>query len=191
MNSRLQPQTHPTAGPPATPPFHFGNLFRSFHSFCTMSNKISTLAPSSGRSPSKKTNAFLPVFHSLSFFHSFSGRSNKISPLFSMTSPLFVTLARISPLFAHSSQKHPRGYPLLSRSSKICGTINPLPGSLFARHGLPRVSRGLSNVIISLLRSVPRPAEKPYLQSPHHMAYTRDIWAPRGGKSCNPILLNF
>ena len=81
MNSRHQLQTHPTAHPPATRAFRFGNLLASFHSFST--------------------------------------RSNKISPLFSMTSPLFFTLAKISPSFSHSSQKYPGVTPSLSQLLKF------------------------------------------------------------------------
>jgi hypothetical protein len=55
-----------------------------------------------------------PALRSSSSFCSCCKRSNKISPLFSTTSTLFVTLSKISLLFAHSSKKHP-GY------TSLCG----------------------------------------------------------------------
>ena len=107
MNSRHQPQTHPSLRPSVSQAFPFGNLLESFHSFCARTNKISPLAPSSPRSSRKKTNSFFSAPPFLSFLHSFRTRSYNISPLFSTTSPLFATLEKISPLFAYSSQKHP------------------------------------------------------------------------------------
>ena len=142
MSSRHQPQTLPTARPPATPTSRFGNVLGSFHSLRT--------------------------------------RSNKISPLFSMTSLLFVTLKKISPLFAHSSQKHPR-------YGAYCLAPQNFAGQSKAR-SLPRASRGrwlaLTSERSPSLRHVSFfcffvpagfSAEKPSLPPLHHMAYTRDV----------------
>ena len=105
MNVAAQPALPPAIPVRPDPAEHSSSFFRYF---CTRSNKISRPAPSSPRSPIKKTNAFPPLRHSFSLFRVFCTRSNKISHLFSTTCTLFLTLKKISHLFSHSSQKYPR-----------------------------------------------------------------------------------
>src|SRR5579863_6085340 len=95
MNSRLQPQTYPTA-----------------HQF---------------------PNLRVPFRESSVLFSLFPHRSTKISHLFSTTCPLFFTLAKISPSFTHSSQKHPGGTPSLSQLLKLYLKFST-PSSLFTSH---------------------------------------------------------
>src|SRR5579863_5265950 len=66
-------------------------------------------------------------------FHSSRAKSIKISHLFSTTCPLFFTLAKISPSFTHSSQKHPGGTPSLSQLLKLYLKFST-PSSLFTSH---------------------------------------------------------
>src|SRR5579863_5849995 len=66
-------------------------------------------------------------------FRSSRARSTKISHLFSTTCPLFFTLAKISPSFTHSSQKHPGGTPLPTHLLKLYLKFST-PSSLFTSH---------------------------------------------------------
>src|SRR5260221_6353036 len=113
------------------------------------------------------------------------------SPLFSMTSPLFVTLKRISPLFAYSSQKHPGDShycPALRESAGQSPHIKErsVSGLVLAR---PLVAGHRSPCLLSLfryLRYVAFRSEKPSTPPLHHMAYTRDFYQVRVLQACDP-----
>ena len=191
------------------PFFHSLHSLSLFHSFCARSNKISPLVsmtyplfvtlekispPCSEviEEPKEKDHTLPPLLCSSSPFRSFRTRSNKIAPLFSTTYPLFVTLEKISSLFTYSSQKHPGvGGCIVSLSRKLRDnrSVHGTRSSRVTNHWSPVAS---AFVNISLLRSVPRPAEKPYLPSQHPTNRTRSgCTLPSGeANSCNPILLN-
>ena len=123
---------------------------------------------------------------SLSFFHSFCIRSNKISRLFSM--PLLPTLIKISPLFANSSEITPwrEGADcLLLRKLRVnqpCGKSHRTAhSSVFPHFRSFTVLRPL-RLTMSFFRYFnlgPLATEKPYIQSLHLMAYTRDVYRVR------------
>jgi hypothetical protein len=134
------------------------------------------------------SSSALSLFVVLSFFL-FCTRSNKISRSFSITSPLLFTLTNISPLFTDSSEKHSGVGGLLSRFPEDRGTINTAAKGCRTAHASgPRHFRNCLlcslpastwYVISSLLRLGAFATEKPYIQSLHLMAYTRDVYRVR------------
>src|SRR5579863_9309780 len=118
-------------------------------------------------------------------FRSSRARSTKISHLYSTTCPLFFTLAKISPSFTHSSQKHPGGTPSLSQLLKLYLKFST-PSSLFTSHHSPIPNLAL---VRAALHPNHRPAttartkEHPWPPQPPHLPPPPSIGARNGMNS--------